>query len=171
MPRNLDLPLIPETSEDPSDDVPKSFSVMMTQCHSVSEVKCVNLPRTVQETIHEKCSTEFDQECSTMYKQQCTIGTKSECQVVNERKCATNGDQRECDKAYDVMAIMFSDQNKFRKEVFLGGVGIFLHVGVNDVAKIIFVGYVILLIRVVKFIQCGVVKVILKGIVKIKKES
>ena len=40
----------------------------------------------------------------------------------------------------------------------------FLHIGVIDVVKI-----VILLRGVVMFIQCGVVKVILKGIVKIKK--
>ena len=85
MPRNLDLPLVPERLEDPSDDVPKPSSVMMTQCHSVSEVKCVNLPRTVQETIHEECSNKFDQECSIRYEQQCT---QSKCQMVNERKCA-----------------------------------------------------------------------------------
>ena len=86
MPRNLDLPLIPERSEDLSDDVPNPFSVIMTQCHSVSEVKCVNLPRTVQETIHEEdCSNKFDQECSIRYEQQCT---QSKCQMVNERKCA-----------------------------------------------------------------------------------
>ena len=71
MPRNPDLPFIPERSEDPCDDVksrpvPKSFSVMMTQCDSAPEVKCVNLPRTVQVTIHEEeCSNEFDQKCST----------------------------------------------------------------------------------------------------------
>ena len=55
----------------------------------------------------------------------------------------------------------------------------FLHVGVIDVVKIVIVGYAILRIDVVKivillrgvviFIQCGVVKVILKGIVKIKE--
>ena len=81
--------------------------------------------------------------------------------MVNERKCPTNGDHRECDEAYDVMANMFSDQDKFRKEVFLGGVVKFLHVGVNDVGKIIIVNYVVLLI--------GIVKIILKGIVKIKE--
>ena len=55
----------------------------------------------------------------------------------------------------------------------------FLNVGVLDVVKIVIVGHailhfdvvriVILLRGVVMFIQCGVVKVILKGIVKIKK--
>ena len=70
MSRNPDLPLNPERSEDLCDDVktrpvPKSFSVMMTQCHdvadavcadvqeechSVTEVKRVNLPRTIQKT-------------------------------------------------------------------------------------------------------------------------
>ena len=122
MPRNLDLPLIPERSEDPSDDVPKPFSVMMTQCHSVPEVKCVNLPRTVQETIHEECSTEFDQECSTMYKQQCAIGIRAKYEVFNERKCKTSRNLGKCDDVYGVTAIMFSDQDKFRKEFFLGGV-------------------------------------------------
>ena len=58
------MPFILERSEDPCDDVksrpvPKSFSVMMTQCNSAPEVKCVNLPRTVQVTIHEEeCSNE-----------------------------------------------------------------------------------------------------------------
>merc|ERR1712010_345344 len=72
------------------------------ECHSVPEVKCVNLPRTVQETIHEEeCSNEFDQECSTRYEQQCapvmekkcTTGTEAKCDVVNERKCETVEDE------------------------------------------------------------------------------
>ena len=65
------------------------------ECHSVPGVKCVNLPKTVQETIHgEECFNEFDQECSTRYEQQCspimekkcTTGTEAKCKVVNERK-------------------------------------------------------------------------------------
>ena len=51
--------------------------------------------------------------------------------------------------------------------LFLGGVIMFLHVGLINVVKIIIVSHLILLIRVFMLIQCGVVKVILKGIVKI----
>ena len=52
------------------------------ECHSVPGVKCVNLPKTVQETIHgEECFNEFDQECSTRYEQQCS--------PVMEKKCIT----------------------------------------------------------------------------------
>ena len=112
--------------------------------------------------------------------------TEAKCEVFNERKCASVRDLRECDKAYGdgVTAIMFPDQDKFRKEVFLRGVVMFLHVGVIDVVKIVIVGYAILLIDfvnivivrfvniilvgVVMFILCGVVKVILQGIVKMK---
>ena len=66
--------------------------------------------------------------------------TEAKCEVVNERKCSTNGELRECDEADGVTSIMFPDQNKFRKEVFIGGVVMFLHVGVNDVSEIIVVG-------------------------------
>ena len=160
MSRNPDLPLNPERSEDQCDGVktrpvPKSSSAMTTkchdvadavctdvqeECHSVPEVKCVVLPMTVQETIHEEeCSNEFDQECRTRYEQpcpdvekKCIIGTEVKCQVVNERKCATNSSE-------------------------------------IDVVKFIIVGSIVILTGIVMFIQSGIVKVILKGIVKIKK--
>ena len=72
------------------------------------------------------------------------------------------------------------------KTFFLGGAVMFLHVGVTDVIKIVIVGYAFLIIEVVKivigfvsiilvsvivFIQCGVVKIIVKGIVKIKSRK
>ena len=96
-------------------------------------------------------------------------------------------DRREYDEAYGVTAI--SDQNKFRKKVRtnLQPFTTFgkQHTAVledderKDVfvsAKIFFLGGVIvnrfvsiILVGVVIFIQCGIVKVILKGIVKIKK--
>ena len=53
------------------------------------------------------------------------------------------------------------------KIFFLGGVIVFFHV--IDVVKIVNRFVSIILVGVVIFIQCGIVKVILKGIVKIKK--
>ena len=53
------------------------------ECHSVPKMKCIDLPRTVQETIHEEeCSTEFNQECNTRYEQQ-------QCAPIIEKKCTT----------------------------------------------------------------------------------
>ena len=58
---------------------------------------------------------------------------------------------------------MFVSVSRF---FFLGGVVVFLHIGLISVFKIIIVVYVILPISVV-LILCGSIKVILKGIVKI----
>ena len=55
--------------------------------------------------------------------------------------------------------------------LFLGGVIVFLHVRIINVVKIVIDRYAILLANVVMFIQGGIVKVLLKGIVKIKESK
>ena len=155
MPRNPDLLLDPERSEDPCVNVQE-------KCHSVPEVKC-------QVVNERKCSTSDQRECDEAYGDSVTaiknsdhgkfrkeVGTNFQLSITFGQQCTAVLEDEERRNVFVSVKIFF-----------LGGVIKFLNVGVVDVVRFVS----IVLISVVMFIQSGIVKVILKGIVKIKESK
>ena len=85
----------------------KRECVIKDECFEYSELKCVDVPRILEETLHEEfcevittddCVTNIKNKCDLKLETKCTNNTIAECEVTIEKKCSEE-ENRICEDA------------------------------------------------------------------------